>query len=502
MALNFGSLFTWVLPKKKGKKGGVGLSATFDPNANDGVLTVPQYREHLTDLFSSRQANDSRVLLQELFKTDPDVSAALNAYLTMSNTEMLLLARTVDGQIDREATKQLQTAFKLLSTVTDYSLGFQLKPSMKQVCENLRYMALLRGSVGVELVLSDKLAPSELRQVDMADVEWREKKSGEYKPIQKPEGSNDEINLDIPTFFVSHFRRDPTNIYSWSYFVAAINTIAARQQVINDLYRIMQVTGYPRLDVKVVEEVLLKNAPANIKADQVQLKSYMASRLAEIQSSFATMRADQAIVHFDSVEPKIINDRQPGMAVDISSVIQTLNAQNQAGLKTMSTVIGRGESGVNTSSVEARIAAMNADELNEPIADILTKVGNFILHSNGFQGWAEVTFRHAELRPDLELEPQLMLKSQRLRQDLSDGLITDEEYHLLMYGRLPPDGAPELSGTGFLTPAPAGGEAGGGKGPTSNSDPLGRSLSPEGNPNASRSKAIKAALLLMDQGGP
>ena len=42
------------------------------------------------------------------------------------------------------------------------------------------------------------------------------------------------------------------------------------------------------------------------------------------------------------------------------------------------------------------------------------------------------------------------MKASRLKQDLSLGLITDEQYYLEMYGTLPPAGAPVLSGTGFL----------------------------------------------------
>lgn len=484
MAGPLDSLLQIVLPRTP-KKGGVANTATFAPSQADRTLTVPLYQEHLTDIFTSRQSDDSRALIRGLFKTDPDMSATVNSYLTLANTQPLILVRDLDGQIDKEATKSLMTAIKLLTVPTDYTLGFQLKRSMSALCEELRYMCLLRGAIGTELVLDKLLAPSELRMIDLGSVEWYEKKPGQYKPVQKIQGGaagKNEINLDIPTFFVSFYRQDPTAIYSYSPFISAINTIAARQQVINDLYRIMQKTGYPRMDIKVVEEVLVKNAPVNIKADEQELRVWMNARLAEVRAAFENIRADQAIVHWDSVEPSILNDKNPGVGINVTDVIETLNSQNQAGLKTMSTVIGRGTSGVNTSSVEARIAAMNADELNVPVAETLTNIFSFILHNGGYQGFAEVTFAKAELRPDLELETMRALKASRLRQDLSDGIITDMEYHLQMYGRLPPDGAQELSGTGFMTPTPAGSIDASKASP--NADPLGKSLAPKGNRQA------------------
>ncbi len=83
---------------------------------------------------------------------------------------------------------------------------------------------------------------------------------GVYKPRQKVQGSTNGVMLDTPLFFIEYFRRDPTSIYSDSFFVSSITTIAARQQVINDLYRLMQITGWPRMDVKVLEEILINNA--------------------------------------------------------------------------------------------------------------------------------------------------------------------------------------------------------------------------------------------------
>lgn len=442
-------------PKRKTRAGGTSATGTYNPQQADRVLTAPVYQEHLSDIFASRQSDDSRTLMKSLFRHDPDVSAAVFSYLTMANTEPLILVRDMEGNIDRDAIKQLTLALKMLTVPTDYTLGFQLKKNLVSLCEELRYMALLRGGIGVELVLDKKMAPSELRMVDMQSIQWYEKNAGQYKPVQTVSGVQDGINLDIPTFFVSFFRKAPTDIYSYSPFVSSINTIAARQQVINDLYRIMQKTGYPRMDITVVEEVMLKNAPTSIRNDPAKMKAWANERLSEVRTAFENLRSDQAIVHFDTVEAGILNDKMPGAGVNIQSVIETLNAQNQAALKTMSTVIGRGASGVNTGSVEARIAAMNADELNEPVAELLTNICSFILHQQGYQGFAEITFAKAELRPDLELEPQLMLRSQRLRQDLSDGLLTDDEYHLLMYRRLRPDSVPELSGTNFMNMAAA-----------------------------------------------
>jgi hypothetical protein len=170
----------------------------------------------------------------------------------------------------------------------------------------------------------------------------------------------------------------------------------------------------------------------------------------------------------------MLNDKNPGMGVDISEIITVLNAQNQAGLKTMATVLGRGESGVNTATVEARLFAMNVESVNRPIGEIISQILTMALRFQGSESLVTVSFPDVDLRSDLEQEANKQLRSSRLRQDLSDGLIEDDEYHLEVYGRIRPENSPELSGTGFMSTPSLAVDA---TKVSPNSDPLGKSVS-------------------------
>lgn len=465
------SKFKILLPKRAKPKGSV-VTSTYNPDNPKEMLSAPDYREHLRNIFSDRQTQTSQDLLETLFESDPDMSAAVNAFLTTADIEPLILVLDPDGQVDREGYQICSELLERLTVRRDYSKGFQRFKSLRVVAEEMRYMVLLRGGIGAEAVFDEQLTLAEMRQVDLKSIKWQEPEPGRQVPFQDM-GSGDPVALDIPTFFVEFFRKAPNKAYSTSVFVSSINTIAARQQVINDLYRIMQVTGYPRITIKILEEVVARNAPANVRNDPVEFRRYLNARRAELAGQFAALRADQPIAHYDSAEIKILNDKNPGMALDITAIINVLNAQNQAGLRSMATILGRGESGVNTATVEARIFAMNAQAINGPVGELLSRMLTMALRLQGSESRVVVSYPEIELRSELELEAQLNLKSNRLRQDLSDGLITDDEYHLWMYRRLRPDAAPELSGTGFMSSggALAADEV------SPNSDPLGRSVS-------------------------
>lgn len=467
------SMLDFILPKKKAKADGTAYTDTYRAN-NTAVLTAPDYRDHLQDLYTNRQSQDSKELLQSLFVNDPDCSAAVNAFLTVSNTPLVYYVEDENGEISQEGTQILQYIIDRITTRNDYTLNYQMKFSLTQIREELKYMMLLRGAIGAELVLDKTLQPTEIRNVDMSYVEWKELKNGQYKPIQKTQESNEEVDLDIPTFFTSYFRRDPTKVYGTSFFVSAINIIAARQQIINSLYRIMNINGFPRIDITVIEEVIKKNAPADVLNDATKYQNFVTNLVQSITNAYNGRRPEQPFGHTDAIEVKMVNDKNPGAALQISEVIDTLNAQNQAAMKVVSSVLGRGSSGVNTASVEAQVFAKNASELNIPIDYILSETLNLALRLQGFNGKVIIYSQGVELRPDLELENHLSMRQARLLELLSLGVISDAEFMIKMFGKLPLGQLPNLSGTNFQFTKINTSDT------TSNSDPLGRSLTPEG----------------------
>lgn len=476
-----------LLPKKKQKAGGASSTSTFKPSQE--VLSLPRYRDHLTDLFTSRQANDSRALMSELSRHDSDVSASFFAYQNIAGSaNWAIRAYDLEGELSPEGVQMANQTLTRLTTVTDYTLGYSSKPSLNQLNDDMRFFTLLRGSPGAEMVFNKQLQPDSMRLIDMQSIEWTEKKPGEYKPTQKPAGSSLEINLDIPSFFTSRFNQNPTDIYTYSTFVAAINTIATRVQVINELYRITQVVGYPRMDVTVLEEVLLKSAPPLLRADSKKTREFLDTQIATIRGAFQNMKSDETLVHTDAVKVGMVNESRPAASLPIANVIDVLNEQNQAALKTMPAVIGKSNNG-QVASTEARLFALNCDALNKIVADIWSQSLTLAVRLAGFQGRVEFLFEPVELRPVLELEPQKTMKQSRWEGALSRGYVSDEEFHINVFGRPKPQSAPELSGTNFM--APADGASVDVEGLSPNGDPLGRGLAPEGGTKVARSKEVK-----------
>lgn len=475
-----------LLPKGKGQKGGRGYTPTYDPQTT--TITAPLYKNHLTDLYTSRVANDSRTLISELLNMDPDMSAAMHAFLTVAESaDPIVYAYGEDDQIDPDGIAIGQQILAAITTTNDYTIGYSAKPTVDSLCSDHRYAILARGMTAAELVLDKTYLPTELRLIDPMSLTWEQKQNGVYAPTQTAKG-NVTIDLNIPTFFTSYFHQSPFSVYTYSPFVSAINTIAARQSVINDLYRIMQIVGYPRLDIQVLEEVLTANAPPAFRTDQKKIREHVETELQRVRAAISQLGSADAFVHSNAVEAKILNEKNPAAGLQITDVIEVLNAQNQASLKVMPAVVGKG-SGGQVASVEARLFALSADALNRAVAGILSKSLTLAARLSGYAGRIEVIFPPVELRPKLELEPQLTMRSSRLKMDLSLGLITDIEYSMEMYGRPPLAGAPELSGTNFMPSTNVQVEA---ATVSAENDSLGRGQSGEGGNGVGKDNNAKA----------
>lgn len=446
----FGKLGEVILPTNT-KTGGKAYTPSYDPQQSSQAIGALDTNQHLRDLLSERVSEEDNDLIETLMRYDTDVSAAVSAYLTLSNTEMRYIARTPEGAIDSDAIEKIGLLLNRLSFPTDYSAGFTPSRSVKVRNEAFRYMLLKRGAISAELVLDDQFGVSDVRIIDSNTLEWYEKKNGTLTPVQKV--SSDEIDLNIPTFYHVRHRQDPSTPHAKSMFISVINTVYARAQVINDLYNIMQITGYPRMDVKILEEVATRGLAEADRRDARKRQSHIDRVIGDVTRRFGSITADQPIVHTDSVEVDTLNAPSGSAGIDIQPIINVLNAQNQAALKSVATVLGRGETGVNTASVEAMLFSMQAAEINEALAEMWGNLLTFALRLSGSTSYVNVYFDKPEMRPPNELEPAKVQKQARLQKDLSLGLITDDEYHWEMYNRPKPPTAPELSGTRFLDKA-------------------------------------------------
>ena len=236
-------------------------------------------------------------LIDILMDAHPDISYALWNFVRLGNSGYYYTVKKLDSNEEYpEAIEDIELLFKRLKTPN--MVGFERSKSLDKLIDQMFLSAVTRGAISGELLLTpDKKDVARFVLVDPATVEFQIV-DGRYIPFQ----DNGRINLDIPTFFYEGIDEKIDDPYGRSPILGALNIVLFQMQVLNDLKAVVHNQGYPRLDLTIVEEVLLKRMPIAIRNNDEKKEKWLRDRLNEIIAMYSKLNPDDVFVHFDSLK--------------------------------------------------------------------------------------------------------------------------------------------------------------------------------------------------------
>jgi hypothetical protein len=423
------------------------------------------------DLLSLRTGTSTKQVIHDLAKVSPDLSGAKWAYLRMVVTRGFTgIAYNQDGTPNPEATSALQQLISRFNNLTDYTDGFSAVASIYSVAEQLTNELVEYGSASMELVLDKARLPNRLQPISTTQLFFYEEKSDGYTyPIQRINGN--EINLDIPTFFYESIDQDLLQPYSDSPLEAALQATLADAEFTNDLRRVIKRALHPRLKAKIVYDIFKKTIPPDVLGDPVKLKAYHEEFIADIASTVNGLEPDDALVTFDTTEFDYLNNGNVTLNKEWEVIQNLINAKQATGTHTPPAVLGHGSGSQNIASTETMLFVRYCEGIQNHVNSMLSRALTLGVRLLGYDVYVDFAFDRIDLRPDSELEAFRTMRQERILEQLSFGLISDEQASILLTGKLPPKGFKPLSGTMFTVNKTAAGNplsntsAGGNGGP-------------------------------------
>ena len=450
----FGSIAATI---SRQKSSSADLKEGANVSSSIGTYNVYQDSSNIRGLGS-----DIYSIIDELHRYDPDAANALWAMLRFAETPLSIIYKDEKGEFDADKTREFNTALKAkwLFSVRE--------PSPEEISSMIIRELFLHGGVGIEIVLDKFKLPLNYVFVHNKDVNWRWKNST-FVPYQTKTGGG-EVNLDIPTFFFQTLDRQISQATGESPLLTAIQAIDFKRQVIIDIQRVVKRVGYPRIKVTVLEDVMRKHAPADMKSDPKKLATWLKEQKTALATDLKSIKPEDAIVLYDSVDMEYLKNNVTS-SLDFRPLIEILDGQVVSALKSLPSILGKTKgSSQNTASMEAMVYLNTPTYLQRRSEKLLSQIFTMTARLIGYKGFVECKHQAINLRPELELEPQKLAKQSRILQLQSFGHITDSEAAILLgVDHLPKE---ELSGTLFLT----GGPSVDTENISPNSDPLGRSV--------------------------
>lgn len=406
------------------RSGGGGSASTANanpaplvPDFGGGRTTIPRFmnggggvgqqlpkRAQRDLILSETKLNSASVenLIDILIDAHPDVSYAVWNFLRLGNSGYRIKVRKPGSD------KTFSQGEKLIREFIDTMEApnpekFATSRSFDKMLDQLLLSVVTRGAASLEIVmLPDKSGAAFLSPVDPATVDFKYEADGRFVPYQ----NFLQLLLDIPTFFYEALDARIDDPYGRSPLLGAINMVLFQIQVLNDIKAVVHNQGYPRFDIKIVEEVLLNRMPIAIRNNETEKQLWLNKKLQEIIDAYNGLAPDDTFVHFDSVDIQMAGGKGGGggALIDPDKLMTAVDNLVMTGLKTLSTILGRRSTG-NTESfakIEIKLYSQGIKAIQGCVERILSRALTQMLTITGKQGIVEFRFNPIEIRTELE----------------------------------------------------------------------------------------------------
>lgn len=412
-------------------------------------LTKQDRRLATTDLLSMRSARSTKELVRQLAASTPDMGASVNAYIRLTVTKgYRAIARNQDGTPNAHATQALQVLLTRMDYMAGYADGFSGVGSIHSVAESLVKELRIEGACSLELVLDKARLPERLQPISVSQISFVDDGTTKYpRPVQEIAGS--EIDLDYPTFFYESLDQDLLQAYSDSPMEAAVQATLQDAEFTNDVRRVIKRALHPRLTATIDGAAYVKSLPPEVLSDPKAMQEHRDALITQIQNEINGLDPDDALVAFDTIKFDLMSRGNESLGGEYATMQGITNSKVSSGTKAPGSVLGHASGSQNIASTESMLFVKYCQGVQIKVNSILSRALTLGVRLLGHDCYVEFEFDRIDLRPESELEAFDSMRQSRVLDLLSIGMISDEEAAITLTGRLPPEGAPKLSGTFF-----------------------------------------------------
>lgn len=441
------SIFSDLFPKKKPKAKGLFLPAFMRKARTGSQISDDRTNRTNEDLTQIRYGQTQEEVVRNYMKVNPDASHAVESIMRFAITDKYtLVAKDLETDtINPEVTKQLQTFAARINKLPIRYDGFSPQSSINSISESLILQLVGNGSACAELVLDKALLPSHIQVISTNNIGY-ESKGDRYVPFIKDTGA--AIYLDTPAVYIASLSQDPETPYSSSWFKAAIQAIIASTEFTNDLRRSFRKASLPRVKAEIDLEKFKATLTPDVLYDAKKFKEALDSTSLDIEGKLNGLNPEDALIYYNMIKVEHLTAGNASNHENVDTHAGIINGQMSTGLHVLPSLLGRGES-QTTASTETVLFLKIVESLQGRLNEIYSYLFTLAARLQGQDVTVTFAYKKPSLRPEVEEESFLAVRQSRILEQLSLGLISDEEASISLTGDLPSGNFESLSGTRF-----------------------------------------------------
>ncbi len=394
-------------------------------------------RENLKS-YQAREGKNVLETLRIIRDRDPDAAQAILNFLLLMGQGYRSLVTT--GRKDRNGDDIVDQRAQDYLAALDARVGEEYGGGMDQLVDVLNLTLVTQGAMALEIELDRALTDVvDFHPVDPARITFKREKdtrrlmrgilAGRGVPGVDADGF---LELNPRQFRYMPLHPDVDAPYGRSPIMAALTAIFFKIEVLEDLKAVVHNQGHARIDVAIVQEVLLKHLPAGMStAQQIE---FLNTFIEEVQRQYEALNPDDTFIHSDSVKVGYVGPGAGG-SMDFKAVAQIIDTQIVSGLKQLPILLGRNEGATTThATIQWRIFALLIEALQRRTKRLIEWAHNTALQVAGFQSRATVTF---ESQPTSERLTDAQARQAETRAwvlAVEHGWASDDEAANALYG--------------------------------------------------------------------
>jgi len=368
-----------------------------------GSLVSRQYSEYHAKDLTDIGAWNHQSILKIIRQISPEASQAIATYLRVFDAPYTIEVKKGNGEEHKQAKDKL-TAW-IAKMENPNGRQFEMPKGIRDLSLRFALDALIKGAVGSELVLDESFNPIAPVYVDPWSIyfQWN---MDQKRWIPQQTTLTGYVVLDIPTFAwvpVDPLGNDP---YGEEQINSAIRAIVFKIQLMQDLKQAVHTNAWSRLDFKLMEEVILKTAPPQIKNDAEKLSAFVSRQLAAYKDLFASLAPDENLVHTDSMEVRGLEATSGGKGVmDPTPLLQAIDSQITNALRTFQSILSKklGGGSEGFTSIEGVLYMKMINGFQSIVEDCFERLLTMTLRYMGIVATVCFKFGKPELRSDMEI---------------------------------------------------------------------------------------------------
>lgn len=202
------------------------------------------------------------------------------------------------------------------------------------------------GGMCCEVVVNDDCTDIEdVYPIDPRYLKWKlEERNGKqvWIPYQCVNGK--QIDLSGANLIWIPYNPDGTPCGSLL-FAPAVSAADMQLEFLNSSQVVLYRVGTPRYDITLDRESLLKSAPPDVAANPAKANEYIQKTYDMVKASFASLSAENDIVHTDDTKISTIGGDSSAYFQGISAYADVIDVQMMNAVKTLGTLMNRRSSG-------------------------------------------------------------------------------------------------------------------------------------------------------------